>query len=288
MSIIKRKKQDKFFIMSNHATQENLTSLNSIGLLAYIKSLPNDWVLYKTFLQKKFTRRTVDNAWCELVEKDYIAGFSCYVDRKKQYYYLANDEPLTHEDFDEFVKETLEEIAEEGYTAKNLQVIKDCKFSIAQNVQHSEKQENSSDVRSVQYKECSTPSTEHNEQIQINTDKEIEQKHKDKETIKDVNIDISNIFNHLFSKYNDGIFSINEWDHICNQLKSELLNNLSSVQDLQAYLDSSIKNICYKRKRKLGIVEPPAVPFYNWLENLNKTNLEAFLFAFRHSQEISY
>lgn len=84
MSIIKRKKQDKFFIMSNHATQKELTSLSSIGLLAYIKSLPENFVLYKTFLQKKFTRRTVDNAWLELVQKNYIAGFSCYVDRKKR------------------------------------------------------------------------------------------------------------------------------------------------------------------------------------------------------------
>lgn len=110
MSIIKRKKQDKFFIMSNHAAQKELTSLNSIGLLAYIKSLPQDWVLYKTFLQKKFTRRTVDNAWSELVEKSYIAGFSCYVNRKKRYYYLADDEPLTNFDFSSFLSETLSEI----------------------------------------------------------------------------------------------------------------------------------------------------------------------------------
>ena len=53
MSIIKRKKQDKFFIMSNHATQQNLTSLNAIGLLAYIKSLPEDWTLYKRNLQEE-------------------------------------------------------------------------------------------------------------------------------------------------------------------------------------------------------------------------------------------
>ncbi len=54
MSIIKRKKRDQFFIMSNHATQQNLTSLNAIGLLAYIKSLPEDWTLYKTLLQADY------------------------------------------------------------------------------------------------------------------------------------------------------------------------------------------------------------------------------------------
>lgn len=267
MSIIKRKKQDKFFIMSNHATQENLTSLNSIGLLAYIKSLPEDWIIYKTFLQKKFTRRTVDSAWSELVDKGYIAGFSCYVDRKKQYYYLVNDEPLSQNDYDEFITETIEEIAGSGFTAKNLQVIKDCKFGIVQNVQHSENAENSSDVRFVQHKEYSTLSTVPSEQIQINTNKEIEQKHNNKEILKDVNIEISNIFDNLFSKYNDGIFSVEEWSFICNQLKTETLANLSDIHNLPLYLDRAVYNICYKRKRKLGLVNAPEVPFYNWLES---------------------
>lgn len=72
MSIIKRKKRDQFFIMSNHAAQQELTSLNAIGLLAYIKSLPEDWILHKTFLYKKFTRRTVESAWAELVEKNIL------------------------------------------------------------------------------------------------------------------------------------------------------------------------------------------------------------------------
>lgn len=66
--------------------------------------------IYKTYLYEKFTRRTVEAAWNELIEKDYLTGFSCYIDRKKQYYYLVNDEPLTNEDFDEFIEETIEEI----------------------------------------------------------------------------------------------------------------------------------------------------------------------------------
>ena len=116
--------------MSNHAAQQDLNSLSSIGLLAYIKSLPEDWTLHKTFLQKKFTRRTVDSAWKELVEKNYIAGFSCYVDRKKQYYYIVHDEKLTQEDFVEFIEESVAEIKEDGFEAKNIQPIKDCPFEI--------------------------------------------------------------------------------------------------------------------------------------------------------------
>lgn len=106
MSIVKRKKQDKFFIMDNSAVQTHLANINSIGLLSYITSLPTDWQLVKTNLYNKFTRKTVDSAWRELIEKKYIAGFSCYINRKKQYFYLASDEQLKQTEYDEFVEET--------------------------------------------------------------------------------------------------------------------------------------------------------------------------------------
>lgn len=173
MSIIKRKKQEKFFIMSNDAAQSDLENLSSIGLLAYIISLPADFKLYKTYLQNKFTRRTVDGAFKELTIKKYIAGYSAYINRKKQYFYIASDEKLTDKDFNIFVHETFYETLEAtGYTPKNLQVINDNQFDIlidfsnVQNVQQC-------NVHSVQYKEYSTTSTEPNAQIQINTNKDI-------------------------------------------------------------------------------------------------------------------
>lgn len=267
MSIIKRKKQDKFFIMSNHATQHNLTSLSSIGLLAYIKSLPHDWTLYKTYLQKKFTRRTVDSAWSELVDKNYIAGFSCYVDRKKQYYYLAHDEPLIIQDFNSFVEETLEEIKEEGFTAKNLQPIKDCNFSIAQNVQHMHNTVKSSNAHNVQHKEYSTTSAVPSEQIQINTNKEIPQINTNKEINNVNNIDLAPmIIDSLFLKHGNGLFSRNEWLYFSNQIISEI--NIVP-NDLYAYLESVVKTIIYKRMTKLGINQPTTEDqnFYNWLEH---------------------
>lgn len=169
MSIIKRKKQDKFFMMSNKAAQSDLNSLSSIGLLAYIISLPEDFKLYKTYLQKKFTRRTVDGAFKELTQKGYIAGFSAYINRKKQYFYIASDEPLNVKEYNIFVHETYyEQLAKTGCTPKNLQPINDnifeilVNFSDVQNVQYS-------DVQNVQHKEYSTTSTAQNEQVQINS-----------------------------------------------------------------------------------------------------------------------
>lgn len=175
MSIIKRKKQNQFFIMSNDAAQNDLENLASIGLLAYIISLPADFKLHKTYLQNKFTRRTVDGAFKELVTKKYIAGFSAYVNRKKQYFYIASDEKLTEKDFNIFVHESFWEIVQTtGHTPKNLQTIADNQFEIlidfsaVQNVQHS-----NTNAQNVQYKEYSTTSTEQNAQIQINNNKEI-------------------------------------------------------------------------------------------------------------------
>lgn len=168
MSIIKRKKQNQFFIMSNDAAQNDLENLSSIGLLAYIISLPEDFKLHKTYLQNKFTRRTVDGAFKELTIKKYIAGFSAYVNRKKQYFYIASDEKLTDKDFNIFVHETFwETVQETGHTPKNLQTINDNQFEILIDF---------SNVQNVQYKEYSTTSTVPNVQIQINNKKEILQR----------------------------------------------------------------------------------------------------------------
>lgn len=175
MSIIKRKKQEKFFMMSNDAAQNDLENLSSIGLLAYIISLPSDFKLYKTYLQKKFTRRTVDNAFKELTLKKYIAGFSAYVNRKKQYFYIASDEKLTEKEFNMFVHECFyETIDNTNHIPKNLQVIKDNQFEIlidftnVRTVQYL-----TSNVQNVQYKEYSTTSTAPDVPIQINNKKEI-------------------------------------------------------------------------------------------------------------------
>lgn len=249
MSIIKRKKQDKFFIMSNHATQKDLTSLNSIGLLAYIISLPEDWILYKTFLQNKFTRRTVDSAWKELVQKDYIAGFICYVGKEKKYFYIASDEKLNQYEFNIFVEETLEELKEDGLKISNIKPIPECNFTTDQ---------------FVQYTKDSTPCTVQNEQIQSNNNQDIEQKHNNKE-ISNVNINqiyIDSIHS-LFLKLGNGLFNKNDIMYFTEQILSEVR---IEPKDPEAYFTSVVEMIVFRRKKKLGLIEAPTVVGYNWLE----------------------
>lgn len=246
MSIIKRKKQSQFFMMSNHATQKDLTSLSSIGLLAYIISLPHDFRLYKTQLQNKFTRRTVDNAFKELVEKKYIAGFSCYVNRKKAYYYLASDEKLTDTDYDTFITETYTDIINDCESIpKNLQPITDCQFTI------------SSDVQNVLYKMYSTESTVLEVPIQMKHDKDIPQINNNKET------EYVNIIHSIFDELNEGLFTKDEVFYFTDKI---LLDLNTEPKQPHAYFTRVIEMIVYRRKKKLGLIEPPQ-DVYNWLVN---------------------
>lgn len=193
MSIIKRKKQNKFFQMSNKSAQEDLESLSSIGLLAYIISLPDDYRLYKTQLQRKFTRRTVDAAFKELVQKRYIAGFSCYIDRKKQYFYIASDEALSTNEFGTFVKESFNEQLEEGFTPKNLKALPDSPFAIPSEF---------TDAQNVQYSECSTESAVPDVQVQRNKAKDTSQTNTEKES---VNTNAA-VIHSLFFELGEGLF----------------------------------------------------------------------------------
>lgn len=248
--------------MSNHAAQKDLTSLSSIGLLAYIISLPEDFRLYKTYLQKKFTRRTVDNSFKELVEKKYIAGFSCYINRKKEYFYIASDEQLTVEEFNSFVEETYSDIvSDRDVVPKTLQPINDNQFVIpttVQNVQHS-------DVQSVQYKKYSTPSTAPDVHVQMKQDKDIEQKHTNKET-KDVDNEhlYIDVIQSLFLKHGDGIFTKEDVFYFTDKILNELTIEPTHPE---IYFTSIVEMIVYRRKKKLGLTAPVESPIYNWLEN---------------------
>lgn len=264
MSIIKRKKQNQFFIMSNHAAQKELTSLSSIGLLAYIISLPEDFRLYKTYLQKKFTRRTVDSSFKELVEKRYIGGFSCYINRKKEYFYIASDEQLTQDEFNDFVEETYSDIVNEReITPKSFGPINDNQFVIppkftnVQNVQHS-------NVHDVQYKKYSTTGTVPNVPIQSETNKDILQKHTNKD-IKDVNNEhlYIDVIQSLFLKHGEGLFTKEDILYFTDKILSEVTTEPTHPE---IYFTSIVEMIVYRRKKKLGLTQPIEPSVYNWLE----------------------
>lgn len=84
-------------------------SLQAIGLLAYMISMPDNWTFYKTNLYKRFAknkRTAVNNAWKELVENRYIVQFRKRNGRKYDYYYYFSQEKFDDNDIKILEKET--------------------------------------------------------------------------------------------------------------------------------------------------------------------------------------
>jgi hypothetical protein len=77
MNRIVRVKSEKGFTMIPNTVFKAELSLRSIGLLTYILHLPDDWVLYKTYLYDNMPsdgRDAIKTAWKELEEKGFIVA----------------------------------------------------------------------------------------------------------------------------------------------------------------------------------------------------------------------
>lgn len=104
MSVIKKyaHKQKGYESISRNMLQdrENL-SLQAIGLLAHIQSLPDTWTINKTELYKRFAkngRTSVQNAWNELIQNNYVLQFRKRVGKKNLYTYYFTHEKFSIED----------------------------------------------------------------------------------------------------------------------------------------------------------------------------------------------
>ena len=69
--IVKVRKTSFYTQVHSHPIQQDLEDLRSIGLLAYVQSMSEDFVLHKSFLYSKFSRRNVEAAIKELTAKNY-------------------------------------------------------------------------------------------------------------------------------------------------------------------------------------------------------------------------
>ncbi|HFK1465118.1 TPA: hypothetical protein ACGXKN_005141 [Bacillus cereus] len=164
-NIIKRRHTNQYAQIHNNPLQNDLIDLRSIGLLSHLMSLPNDWVIYKTQLYKKFSRKNIDAAWKELVTKNYIIGFNCYIDGKRQSFYNVSDIPFVPEEYSKFIYETVFELKNSGLSIKSLSSIKDGNYDITDDladvpkVHQSNIPENFTTVPKVQHSQYSTQST---------------------------------------------------------------------------------------------------------------------------------
>ena len=273
-NIIKRRKTAHYTQINNFPVQEDLRDLAAVGLLTYIMSLPADWTLYKTHLQKAFTRRKVDSAWKVLVEKKYAIGFYAHVNGHKNWFYLVSDIAFTQKDYDEFVVESIEEVLEEKEaTIYNVTPILDSPFEIpnVQNVHQGNKEPKTPDVQNVQFREYSSDSTStkeiHTKETRTNTQPF---------TIVNEGADLVNLANELYPEFAPGRWSKESWNVLIAQFAAETLemnrHENMSFDKLRGYIYKSIENMARHHdfktgKRKMGDAIKTKKPhFYNWLD----------------------
>ena len=110
-------------------------SLQAIGLLVNLQSYPENWDLNKTELYKRYSkngRSSVQNAWNELVEKNFIVQFHKREGKRNIYTYYFSLTPFSDDDIKEI--ESLEQTnAKKSLALKKNQSSKNTKKIIFKN-----------------------------------------------------------------------------------------------------------------------------------------------------------
>lgn len=105
MSIKKfRKKNKGYESLSREFLQRNDLSLEARGLLAYMESMPDDYVFHKTQLYKCFDKNkktSVERIWNELLDQHFIIAFSRGSGPKQEFDYLFTHESFSEQDISE-------------------------------------------------------------------------------------------------------------------------------------------------------------------------------------------
>lgn len=291
MNVIKRRKTVNYLQLNNFPVQKDLDDLAAIGLLTYIMSLPEDWVLHKTQLQSKFTRRKVDSAWKILVENKYAIGFICYINGKKTYHYNVSDIAFSKEDYIEFANETLKEILKETSSISSLKEIPDSPYKFIETpdettAQNEQYMNEFTTAQIEQYKNYSTLYTVLNVQIQ----KKYIQRDESLIDEKEIDTNLSNLGNKIVNKEEEKteeiinnlimeymLKGLNK--SLCFRVLNEIMKNKNSIDNFGGYFRTCLETTLYRVNIKLGKVKPnpkfeaaiarmqaEGIPFYNWLD----------------------
>lgn len=292
-NIIKRRKTSNYTQINNYPMQNDLGNLSAIGLLAYIMSLPEDWILHKTHLQKTFTRRTVDSAWKILVEKKYAIGFYCHVNGKKNYFYMVSDIAFTETDFELFVKDNIELLLDSEDTVFNVVPIMDSPYeipveiSIVHNVQHTTNSSKCSTTKELKTKETIT--NKHSLSIDNYQEPQTESVSNYETPEKSIEDHLTSICNEFYTTFSIGRWDKKTWSKLMDRfvietIESERYKDIPSHK-IRGYVYKAIENMAkhHDYKRSEDYVEykdtieelyskpemtefEPTEYFYNWLE----------------------
>ena len=145
--IVKVRKTSYYTQIHSHPIQNDLEDLRSIGLMSYVLSMDENFVLYKSFLYSKFTRRSVEAAIKELIEKNYWFSLKLHHKGKIVYSHYVSDVVFSEEQIIEEVQSINAKFLgiSCGYPELESQILKmrnsqkdccDSVSSVEQNVQH--------------------------------------------------------------------------------------------------------------------------------------------------------
>lgn len=104
MSVKKFRKSKGYESLSREFLQRNDLSLEARGLLAYMESMPDDYVFHKTQLYKCFDKNkktSVERIWNELLDQHFIIAFSRGTGPKQEFDYLFTHESFSKQDISE-------------------------------------------------------------------------------------------------------------------------------------------------------------------------------------------
>lgn len=112
------KKTKGYESISRDFLQRNDLSLEARGLLAYMHSMPEEYIFHKTQLYKCFDKNkktSVERIWNELLDAQFILAFSKGIGPRQKFDYIYSQEGFSEEEIQELNKEYLSEGWEIAY-----------------------------------------------------------------------------------------------------------------------------------------------------------------------------
>ncbi|WP_235179220.1 hypothetical protein [Bacillus cihuensis] len=282
--IIKRRKTADYAQIHNNALQ-GLEDIRSIGLIAHLMSLPEDWVIKKMQLYNKFGRGPITNGIKELEEKRYWVDIKYRDGKKNFHYYNASDIPFNDEEVKVFIKE----VVSLGF--KILEISEPFSHLLSSGENHQLKEASkamdSSIADSEQLIVNNSKSNVENRQVlnkykktnnkQINNNKQTLLINKEL-TADEFKICLTNSCNEFYTEFALNRWNKKSWNALVNAFVSETIQSRRyinvSADKVKGYAYKSLKNMANRFDLKNGRKESASVvsanspfPFYNWLED---------------------
>jgi hypothetical protein len=288
--IVKRRKTSSYTQIHNTPLQ-TLDDIRSIGLMAHLMSLPDDWEIKKMQLYSKFGRAAITHAIKELESKKYWLDIKYRIGKLNEHIYYISDVPFT----DGEVTEIIEEI---GINYKIMEISKPFQhlLSIVGNKQL--KNDSSiDDFQQLNINNCSSTienRQQQNKYIQkkykqinnnkinniVNLQEQINNEEINNEDVNNVdNVDnikneMLHIANEFYNEFAPGRWTKDQWYSLITRFIDETIESGRykniEADKIRGYVYKSIENIAYHYDFKYKKVnttkeEINGIPVLDWV-----------------------